>query len=269
MMNKQGFTLIELSIVIVIIGLIIGGILVGRDLIRAAEIRAQISQIEEFNTAANTFRLKYNCLPGDCLNAQESGLGQTGGPGENGDGNGSLFESVDSIRTKEMINFWYHLAQAGLIAENAKGYTDGVVPATPGIDTPALKLTGTTIKNSASATSNPKGGVLVIALSRNGGHSWYLASDTSWTGIQTVYQGQTLYAIDSKIDDGYPRSGNMTSLGNRLSAAYDWFESMGYARCMVHTVDPIEYNLAPQFQSYSGFIVATQNSCSALIQSNF
>lgn len=268
MMNKQGFTLIELSIVIVIIGLIAGGILVGRDLIRAAEIRAQIAQIERFNTTTNTFRLKYNCLPGDCANIQQFGLGQTGGPGENGDGNGSLFESGSSIRTKELINFWYHLAQAGLIAENAKGYTDGVIPAIPGVDTPALKLTGTTIQNAASSTSNPKGGVLVIAQSRNG-HSWYLASDTAWGAVQTVYQGQTLYAIDSKIDDGYPRSGNMTSLGNRLSVAYNYFESSGYARCMIHTTDPIQYNLAPQFQGYSGFVEATQNSCSALIQANF
>src|ERR1700712_5355694 len=65
-MNKtQGFTLIELSIVLVIIGLIVGGVLVGQDLIRAAEIRATISQIEKFNTAVNTFRGKYNAIPGD------------------------------------------------------------------------------------------------------------------------------------------------------------------------------------------------------------
>src|SRR3982751_930235 len=65
---EKGFTLIELSIVLVIIGLIVGGVLVGQDLIRAAEVRATISQIEKYNTAVNTFRGKYNALPGD-LNA--------------------------------------------------------------------------------------------------------------------------------------------------------------------------------------------------------
>lgn len=47
MKNQSGFTLIELSIVLVIIGLIVGGVLVGRDLIKAAEVRAQVSQIEK------------------------------------------------------------------------------------------------------------------------------------------------------------------------------------------------------------------------------
>jgi prepilin-type N-terminal cleavage/methylation domain-containing protein len=45
-----GFTLIELSIVLVIIGLIVGGVLVGQDLVKAAGVRATISQIEKFNT---------------------------------------------------------------------------------------------------------------------------------------------------------------------------------------------------------------------------
>ena len=63
--KNKGFTLIELSIVLVIIGLIVGGVLVGQDLIKAAEIRATVSQVEGYNSAVNTFRLKYNGLPGD------------------------------------------------------------------------------------------------------------------------------------------------------------------------------------------------------------
>jgi prepilin-type N-terminal cleavage/methylation domain-containing protein len=62
---ERGFTLIELCIVLVIIGLIVGGVLVGRDLISAAAVRAQVSQIEKYNTAVNTFRAKYGALPGD------------------------------------------------------------------------------------------------------------------------------------------------------------------------------------------------------------
>ena len=59
MKSSSDFTLIEMSIVLVIIGLIVGGVLVGQDLIRAAYVRAQVSQIEKFNTALNTFYGKY------------------------------------------------------------------------------------------------------------------------------------------------------------------------------------------------------------------
>jgi prepilin-type N-terminal cleavage/methylation domain-containing protein len=58
--HRAGFTLIELAIVLVIIGLIVGGILVGQDLINAAAVRAQVSQIEKYQTAVHTFQTKYN-----------------------------------------------------------------------------------------------------------------------------------------------------------------------------------------------------------------
>src|SRR6266852_226786 len=65
---ERGFTLIELSIVLVIIGLIVGGILVGQDLIKAAQLRATITQLERYDATVNTFRTKFNGLPGDLLN---------------------------------------------------------------------------------------------------------------------------------------------------------------------------------------------------------
>jgi prepilin-type N-terminal cleavage/methylation domain-containing protein len=77
MHTRSGFTLIELSIVLVIIGLIAGGVLVGRDLIEAARIRQQITEIEQFKTAVNTFRIKYNGLPGDLNYTDAAALGFT------------------------------------------------------------------------------------------------------------------------------------------------------------------------------------------------
>ena len=63
--HRRGFTLIELSIVLVIIGLIVGGIVVGRELIKVAELRAILAQKDKFTAAVNTFKIKYNALPGD------------------------------------------------------------------------------------------------------------------------------------------------------------------------------------------------------------
>jgi prepilin-type N-terminal cleavage/methylation domain-containing protein len=74
------FTLIELSIVLVIIGLVVGGVLVGQDLIRAAYLRAQIAQIDQYNQAVNTFYAKYQALPGDMNVPTATQFGFTVGP---------------------------------------------------------------------------------------------------------------------------------------------------------------------------------------------
>lgn len=96
----KGFTLIELSIVLVIIGLIIGGIMTGKILIQQAETRAAASQFQQLETAYRAFQLKYGCIPGDCLNATDffgmnyivvaSGCPPSGGAGH-GNGNGDGF----------------------------------------------------------------------------------------------------------------------------------------------------------------------------------
>lgn len=67
----RGFTLIELSIVLVIIGLVTGGILFGMELKKSAEIRSAVIQLQRFEVAYRTFQSKYNCIMGDCPNATE------------------------------------------------------------------------------------------------------------------------------------------------------------------------------------------------------
>ena len=62
---KKGFTLVELSIVLVIIGLLIGGILVAQSMIGASKIVAVAAQIQQFDAGVMSFKTKYNALPSD------------------------------------------------------------------------------------------------------------------------------------------------------------------------------------------------------------
>jgi len=66
---KNGFSLVELSIVLVIVGLLVGGVLTGKSLIRAADLRSVSTDYEGYRTATSAFRDKYFGLPGDITNA--------------------------------------------------------------------------------------------------------------------------------------------------------------------------------------------------------
>ncbi len=131
--TSQAFTLIELSIVLVIISLIIGGIIGGKSLIHAGNIRSTISDLQRFDTAINNFRLQYDALPGDMRDAYDywqsdstctnNDVNSTSG-GCNGDGNGRISSDYEGR------NFWHHLSLAQLVPETfvAGAWTEGTSP---------------------------------------------------------------------------------------------------------------------------------------------
>jgi prepilin-type N-terminal cleavage/methylation domain-containing protein len=208
--SQLGFTLIELSIVLVIIGLIVGGVLVGQDLIKAAEIRATVGQVEKYNAAVNTFRTKYNGIPGDLVYAQASAFGlvipttglTSGGGTGLGDGNGLIQDTGGSTTPiGEPLIFWQQLSSASLIDGSlgtnivAAG-TVGATSPTPGQYLPLAKLGR---------------GNYWIAGSDSGTNYYALADVTAIsTSAYTVTVGLTpieSYNIDVKLDDGAPNTG--------------------------------------------------------------
>lgn len=212
--TRRGFTLIELAIVLVIVGLLAAGILVGRDLIKAAEVRAQIRQLDEYKLGMNTFMVKYQTMPGDMPPSQADAVGmvaRSGGAGS-GDGNG-LITSCSNInqlsRGCEAVLFWSDLSAAGLIAGSfADGIDDYPIFATFEESTkyfPKVKMRGSY--------------TFVIATPQAGDNSWFVSTQLtsqddaySYTYGAGGFTPQEVYAIDSKVDDGKPTSGTVRAL---------------------------------------------------------
>ena len=212
---------------LVIIGLIIGGILVGREMIQAAEIRAQVSQVEKYNAAANTFRIKYGYLPGDIQAAQASAFGFTTRSGIKGEGDGDgLLKACNYLAVFagfyaghslgcETTLFWHDLSDANLI--------DG-------------KFTGTNALNAYTTISQLESVIprakfansFIAAISMSGaytrpprvGNYYYIGEITGQdvhgnVSVKFSITPLQAYDIDKKNDDGSPVSGGVQFRGQQ------------------------------------------------------
>lgn len=121
--KQHGFTLVEIAIVLVIIGLLLGGILKGQELITSARVRNLITQIDGVKTAFYGFQDRYRALPGDFTQADSQIPGETPG-NTNIDGNGNaIIEGPNTpanaisgtLNTKEATLVWDHLSHAGFL----------------------------------------------------------------------------------------------------------------------------------------------------------
>lgn len=135
----DGFSLIEIAIALVIVGVVIGGVLKGRELIESAKIKAVISQVSEIRLATQTFYDRYGYLPGDFPKAQ-SMIDQSL---RDGDGSGNLTGNglqAGSGENHKAVSFWRHLEKSGLYAAGGKPTQEGNLRIGKGI--PKAKLGG-------------------------------------------------------------------------------------------------------------------------------
>lgn len=202
---KRGFTLLELAIVLAIIGLLAGGTLYGKELIAIAQVRKATSQLNEYILAANAFRNKYNCLPGDCANAVNLGLGTTGGLGRDGDGN----NIIDLYGTYESANFFYHLMRANLIAESVPGAANSFsFSNSDELDFP--KLLGNYVNAAYIVAVEGYPSSLIEYYDGAAQNNFAFSKDFGAGNDfcqRCPFSPPQIYAIDNKIDDGMPKSG--------------------------------------------------------------
>jgi prepilin-type N-terminal cleavage/methylation domain-containing protein len=235
---RAGFTLIEMSIVLVIIGLIVGAVLAGQSLILQAQMRATMKQIESYKTAVATFRDKYSCLPGDCATATSFWpkdpactyqnlrpyIAAPNGMTCNGDGNGIIY----GYYYNELMLFWQHLSLAGLIQGSFTG-TCGYGPSDDcyssvhyfdyrvNLDAPAAPIGSAGITLTYPLLQWP-GDPRFNQTAMNGQHVFWMGApgttDGSGNSIISGYPQPMLtpkqaYALDTKYDDGSPFTGTI------------------------------------------------------------
>lgn len=193
--RMAGFTLIELSIVLVVIGLIVGGVLVGQDLIKAAKLRSTLTELEEIKMGIVLFKNKYQCLPGDCNKVVALGLDF-----RDGDGNRSI--GYDHPGDYENYRAWHQMSKAGVIKwdiESAQSV--GVGTKTLGVHHPK-SIYGDNIGWGFGF----EGSQWLILAAGVGGHTEFDGSSNN--SVKAV----DAFDIDLKLDDGKPNSGRVRDL---------------------------------------------------------
>ncbi len=244
--HNHGFTLIELSIVLIIIALLAGGILTGTELLRNSQLKQVQASATHYLRAVTQFEQKHHALPGDMYNAIDIWGAQDGGDGVGNDcihatsvsvatcnGNGDGFIADTNDTAYEAFRMWQHLANERMISGSFSG-----------------ARTGTTSQWAASfGTNAPRGakgsniGFLLRYESANSDmygttlpshHLRYAAETANAYADNPTLSAKDVWAIDRKMDDALPGQGMVVT-----------FDQTKHAQCTTSD-DPLtaQYNVS-------------------------
>lgn len=179
--QQSGFTLVEIAIVLVIIGLLLGGILKGQEMITSAKVRNLADQSNSVKAAFFAFQDRFRAIPGDYLTALAN-LPAGSGTVQNGTGNGQIAAGQESGQA------WLHMARAGLLS----GSFDGGAAANN------LNCLATT------CPVNAYGGRMTLLFASNANGTGAITHEIR-TGAQIPVG--VIAELDRKVDDGTPNTG--------------------------------------------------------------
>ena len=192
--SQKGFTLVEIAIVLVIIGLLLGGILKGQEMITQAKIKNVINDFNGITAAMTSYQDRYRAIPGDDLGANTRWSTLTPAP-NNGDGNGIVGTAGVAYQTPapnppvaENHLFWQHLRIAGFIS----GPTTGV--------------------GSGSAPPNATGGIIGV---ETGGTCPVCTPALGFTSLVVCTSNlpdKVAVAVDTQADDSNPNTGQIRGM---------------------------------------------------------
>lgn len=223
---RSGFTLVELSVVLIVIGIIAGGVLVGRDMIRNTQIKNLAEEKNRYITALTQFQERFGALPGDFTKATEvwgqaaaCSTPSTGRETCNGNGDGWIGSNYASARPEDTERFrlWQHLSNAQLVEGKYNG-TDSL---------PTASIGGKWGIRYIGNTASVPGTQLTATQSRyfqgDYGHVLSVAKDPHFVDSGITVSGYLtpleLSVIDEKYDDAKPASGKIVAyLGYRLTS---------------------------------------------------
>jgi type II secretory pathway pseudopilin PulG len=188
-----GFTIVELSICLVVLGLIIGCITAGKSIIKQAQIKNLITEQSNYLNSINTFKTVYQAFPGDISNASYYWPNCTS-PAANCNGNGN-----DRIEWSlgEGYRAWQHLALAGLVTGTYDGVSIEPISNYGSGSIWRLENNASQIYGMLANTSNS------LELKLNSNANFLPSADA--------------YIIDKKLDDAVPSYGLIYTLNNSSS----------------------------------------------------
>jgi prepilin-type N-terminal cleavage/methylation domain-containing protein len=208
--GQRGFTLIEIAIVLVIVGLLLGGVLQGQQLIENSRVRGAINDFKGIPAAAYSYMDRYSRMPGDDSSATVAIRGTAWTGQTAGDANGSIGGTFAAATfttgpTGEMLQFWQHLRAAGFIPGD---------PLAPGV---------------SALPQNPFGGLVAVTSAQQ----FAMPANTNKVCMNNV-PGSAAAALDNELDDGDKLTGafrgNDVVLATVPAGTYD--EGLLYIVCM-------------------------------------